>query len=131
MTITLPPAPTISARTIARRQEELLTELERMMGDDGHELYEPPGPGCGIGVDLHMKMVAEGTARRNASFDDDLDDDDYDDDESIDDETFERIQYERGHARFSEGEMQPISLSRISERIRLQGITCRAATEVA
>ena len=79
MTITLPPAPTFSARTIARRQEELLTELERMMGDDGHELYEPPGPGCGIGVDLHMKMVAEGTARRNASFDYDFDDDDFDD----------------------------------------------------
>jgi hypothetical protein len=54
----------------------------------------------------------------------DDDDDDYDDDdESIDDETFERIQYERGHAHFSEGEMQPISLSTISERIRLQGIT--------
>ena len=55
--------------------------------------------------------------------DDDDDDDDYDDDESIDDETFERIQYERGHAHFDEGEMQPISLSTISERIRLQGIT--------
>jgi hypothetical protein len=56
---------------------------------------------------------------------DDDDDDDYDDDddESIDDETFERIQYERGHARFDEGNMQPISLSTISERIRLQGIT--------
>ena len=53
----------------------------------------------------------------------DYDDDDYDDDESIDDETFERIQYERGHARFSEGNMLPLSLSTISERIRLQGIT--------
>ncbi len=55
--------------------------------------------------------------------DDDSDDNNYDDEESIDDETFERIQYERGHARFSEGEMQPLSLSTISERIRLQGIT--------
>ena len=77
MTITLPPAPTFSARTIARRHKELLAELERtMMGDDEHELYEAPGPGCGIGVDLHMKMVAEGTARRNANFDDDEFDDD-------------------------------------------------------
>lgn len=55
--------------------------------------------------------------------DDDSDDDDYDDEESIDDETFERIQYERGHARFNEGDMQPLSLSTISERIHLQGIT--------
>ena len=57
--------------------------------------------------------------------DDDYDDDDDsdDDEESVDDETFERIQYERGHARFDEGNMQPISLSIISERIRLQGIS--------
>jgi hypothetical protein len=59
--------------------------------------------------------------RVNEDEDEDEDDDDWDDDS--DDEPLERIQYERGHDCFGEGEMQPLSLSMISERIRLHGIT--------
>jgi hypothetical protein len=51
------------------------------------------------------------------------DDDDDDDDDDYDEYTANRMQYERGHSRYNEEDLRPISLFEIGEKMKLCGIT--------
>jgi hypothetical protein len=56
---------------------------------------------------------------------DDDDDEDYDDDDEddYDEDEDDALEYERGHSRFGEQDLEPISLHTIGEHIRQRGIT--------
>ena len=61
--------------------------------------------------------------RRVEDDDDEYEDDEEDDDDEYDEDTTNRMMYERGHYRYNEEDLRPISLFEIGEKMKLCGIT--------
>jgi hypothetical protein len=71
----------------------------------------------------HLLRGSRWLFRRVEEDDEDDDEDDDDDDEYEDDDENNHMQYERGHSRYSEEDLHPISLFEIGEKIKQCGIT--------